>query len=87
MWVVGQGTAHEREQSFLSKITPLRAVGSVSTIQRYPRDGNNWEEAIHASKRQNAARMAMVRNDYCITDWALENDSIASFYVGKQIFR
>jgi hypothetical protein len=87
MWVVGQRTAREREQSFLSKIAPQRAVGSVSTLQRYPQDGNNWEEVIHASKRQNAARTAMVRDDYRITDWALESYSIASSYVGKQIFR
>ncbi len=79
--------AHERERSFLSKITPPRAVGSVSTLQRYPQDGNDWEEGIHASKRQKAAMMAMVRDDYRITDWALESNSIASSYVGKQIFR
>jgi hypothetical protein len=87
MWVVGQRTAREREQSFLSEIAPPRAVGSISTLQRYPREGNNWEEAIHASKRQNAAWMAMVRDDYHITDWALESNFIASSYIGKQIFR
>jgi hypothetical protein len=51
VWVVWQRVVSETEQSFLIRIDPPWAVGNVSWLQRFPRDGKIWEEAMYTSRR------------------------------------
>jgi hypothetical protein len=73
------------EQSFLIKINPPRAVENVSWHLKYPHDGRRWRELIYMSRKENDARMAMVRDDYRVTRLALEGDFILSSYNGGGI--
>ncbi len=68
MWFgVWQHMVSKTEQSLLNKIDLPQAVESVSWILEHPHDDRRWKEAIYMSRKENAAKLAMVRNNYRIT--------------------